>query len=260
MVTSPFLAPSEVERLRAEVESLGLLGAEGFHDTASAGLAFAERQAVHEVLCAAFAPGIEGLLADYRPVMSAAMTKWPGSSGTKEIHRDFRLVDESRFRAVCIWVPLVDVDDDNGALRVLRGSHLVDSGPRTVPTTPRVPRDPTPLLDFDLLEAVPVPAGDAVVFDLAIAHGSSTNGTTQPRPAVGVACAPSAADLSLSFCHRDGTVELLEVVDPDVFRRIDWAVPPTELRSLGAVVGERPLLTTQELVRRSRAAVEALHG
>jgi hypothetical protein len=251
-VTCPWLGAEARVALDAAVDALGLDGSSGFHDTAAAGLGFEERQAVHELLVDSFAEPARRVLADYQPVMSAVMTKWPGPGGEKTIHRDFQLVDERRFRTVCVWVPLGDVDGDNGALRVLPGSHLVPTGIRSVPRTPEHPPDPLRALTMADLDAVPVAAGDAVVFDLAVVHGSDVNRTDVPRRAVGVAYAPAAAELSLRYVHDDGRVELLHVDDPDVFRRIDWGRRPTELRRDGDVAPHVETVVRDELIRRSR--------
>lgn len=243
--------PAELDAVRSTVGRLGLDGESGFHDTAAAGLGFDDRQAVHRLLTGAFAAAADRVLADYVPVMSAIMTKWPGPGGEKSIHRDLQLVDESRYRTVCVWVPLEDVDEGNGALRVLPGSHRVPTGIRSAPRTPPDPPDPLGDLGMGDLEPMPVPAGEAVVFDLALVHGSDVNGSDVPRRAVGVAYAPAAADLSLRYLGDDGCVEVLEVADPDVFRRIQWGSRPSELRSLGAVDPFPETVGRDELLRRS---------
>jgi hypothetical protein len=253
-VTLPFFSAEELDDLRSRLDQLDLFGDSGFYDTASVGLAVEQRQAVHETLCVAFEDRARELLIDHRPIMSSVLTKWPGVDSDKEIHRDFRLVDEPTFRSVCLWVPFIDVDAYNGALAVLPGSHLVDSGPRTVPITPSVPADPVQRLRFADLDTVPAAAGEAVVFDMAVAHGSDVNRSSVPRPAVAVAFAPRDAELSLSFCHPDDSIELLEVVDPELFRRIDWKVRPGELRSLGTLDGPWNEIPVADLIRRSREA------
>ncbi len=257
-VRCPWFDPPELGALRSTVERLGLDGESGFHDTAAAGLGVEDRQEVHRLLTGAFAPVADRTLAGYVPIMSAIMTKWPGAGGEKEIHRDFQLVDESRFRTVCVWVPLGDVDEANGALRVLHGSHRVATGIRSVPRTPQEPPDPLGDLRMEDLEPVPVRAGEAVVFDLAVVHGSDLNRSAEPRRAVGVAYAPAAAELSLRYVGERGDVELLEVVDPDVFRRIEWSRRPAELRRLGRIDPFPESVGRDELLRRS--AVVAAGG
>lgn len=256
-VTCALLSGQELQLLRAEVESLHLTGSSGFYDTAGAGLAFSERQAVHRLLCRVLGTALDRSLMGYQPVMSAIIHKWPGQDSQKDLHRDMRVVDERRHRAVCVWIPLVDVDDTNGALRVLPGSHMVDTSIRSVPRTPAVPRDAMHDLTFLDLDAVPAAAGEAVVFDLALIHGSDLNRSDAPRPAVGVALVPDDAHLSLMHCQGDDRVELLRVTDAEVFRRITWTERPTELRSEGVVCNRPEPMSADELLRRSRVVADA---
>jgi len=256
-VAAPFLSVDEVSALR---ESLGegvLVGDRGFRDTAALPLDFEAKQRIHALLSAAFADGADELLEAYAPVMSSVITKWPGEDSQKELHRDFRLVDERRYRSVTIWVPLVDVDEHNGALCVLPGSHLVDAGPRSVP---RAPGQVLPPLDCTDLVTVPMRAGDAVLFDMAVAHGSALNRSDRPRPAAAVAYAPAEARLSLDFCHPDDRVEEFEVAHPDVFRQLDWAAPPPGARSLGEVSTAARGCSVEEFVERSRAIARSNGG
>ncbi len=253
VVTRPFFSPEQVAELRGELDQLGTFGGSGFYDTAAAALESAQREAIHRILCSAFAQAASELLVDYEPVMSSFIVKGHGQDSQKEIHRDFRLLDESQFRAVCIWVPLVDVDEINGALAVIRGSHQVDTGPRSVPMTPRYSQDPLLELSFEDAETVPVSAGEAVVFDMALAHGSDVNHSNLPRYAAAVAYAPKSAPLSLYFCDTDDSVEELAVPHPDVFRQIDWRVRPNYLRSLGMISSDRPPTSSAEFLQQSRA-------
>lgn len=251
-VVVPFLEPAQVDELNAYVADLGLCGETGFYDTAGVDLDFADRKKIHDRLCEAFEQSASNLLVDYRPIMSSIIAKWPGPGGQKEIHRDFQMVDESRFRSVCIWVPLTDVDSSNGALAVLRGSHMVATGPRSVPATPLLPKDPLPDLEFADLGVVKAAVGDAVVFDLAIVHGSAENHSSRPRFAVGIAYAPQAAEISMLYCHQDDRIEKLAVPDPDVFRRIRWSERPVELASMGFLDERGPQVSANDLIHRSR--------
>jgi ectoine hydroxylase-related dioxygenase (phytanoyl-CoA dioxygenase family) len=252
-VVTPFFDAAQLAALRDELATLGLFGSCGFYDTASAGLEFEARERVHRILTDAFAPPAAQLLADYVPVSSSLLTKWPGAEGEKLPHRDLRLVDELRFRAVSVWVPLVDVHERNGALTVLPGSHAVPTGPRSVPRVPARHAAAIGELSPSELTATEVSAGDAVVFDMALVHGSLPNLTSEPRPVAAVAFVPRPAPVSFYFCHPDERVEELEVVDPSVFRRMTWDAPPPDLRSLGDVPTTDPVTTSAELVRLSRA-------
>lgn len=253
VTTLPMLDREQVRVLRCEVDDLGLAGRSGFYDTAAAALTDSERQSVHDLLWSRLGPLLRLALVGYRPVMSALINKWPDPQSRKDLHRDLRVVDERHHRAVCVWMPLVDVDEGNGALSVLPGSHLVETSLRSVPRTPSQPTDPMHDLTFDDLETVPLKAGEAVVFDLALIHGSDVNRTDDQRPAVGVALVPDEAPISILYCHPDDRVEVLQVPRPDALRQIAWAGRPTGLPAAGIVCSRPAPMSPEELLRRSRA-------
>lgn len=53
----------------------------------------------------------------------AFISKSPGESGVLPLHQDWNLVDETRERSYNLWIPLVDVNEVNGAMRILPSSH-----------------------------------------------------------------------------------------------------------------------------------------
>jgi ectoine hydroxylase-related dioxygenase (phytanoyl-CoA dioxygenase family) len=83
------------------------------------------------------------------------------------------LVDESRYTGINIWVPLIDLTVQNGALFVLPGSH------RIFPTYrgSSIPEFFAPVMDnmIDYLQPVLIKAGEAVFFDQSIIHFSPPN-------------------------------------------------------------------------------------
>jgi len=106
-------------------------------------------------------------------VCGAFIVKNIGIDSGMCVHQDMSLVDESRFTGINIWVPLVDLTIENGALFVLRGSH------RMTPTYrgSSIPECFSPVMDevIDFLEPVLVKAGEAVIFDQSIIHFSPPN-------------------------------------------------------------------------------------
>lgn len=86
-----------------------------------------------------------------------------------------------------VWMPLVDTDEGNGALRIVPGSHrlgLLDHGRAGVNPVLREARfDEAPV-------CVPLAAGCAVAFTGLTLHGSGPNHTDAPRPAMFVRYAP----------------------------------------------------------------------
>jgi hypothetical protein len=60
---------------------------------------------------------------DCQVVTASFVVKEAHPRGIVPPHQDWTFVDETRFRSATVWVPLVDVDFDNGALGAIHGSH-----------------------------------------------------------------------------------------------------------------------------------------
>ena len=143
---------------------------------------------------------INEILVGYRVVTSGFLVKEP-AGGSLNLHLDWTMTERVDDIGLNIWSPLIDVDEGNGALRFLAGSHRL------------VPNIEGPGLPFyfqgygpDLGEhsvLVPLKAGEAVIFDTTILHGSSTNASDQLRPAIASFCAPQTSRIVI---HRLDTV------------------------------------------------------
>lgn len=116
---------------------------------------------------------IENYCQDVKVVCGSFIVKSPGPESGMCVHQDMSLVDESRFTGINIWVPLVDLTIENGALFVLPGSH------RLFPTYrgSSIPEFFSPVMDdvIDFLQPVLIKAGEAVFFDQSIIHFSPPN-------------------------------------------------------------------------------------
>jgi hypothetical protein len=110
---------------------------------------------------------------DVKVVCGSFIVKSPGPESGMCVHQDMSLVDESRFTGINIWVPLVDLTVQNGALFVIPGSH------RLFPTYrgSSIPEFFSGLMNdmIDFLHPVLLKAGEAVFFDQSIIHFSPPN-------------------------------------------------------------------------------------
>ena len=62
---------------------------------------------------------------DIKVVCGSFIVKSPGPDSGMCVHQDMSLVDESKYTGINIWVPLVDLTIENGALFVLPKSHRI---------------------------------------------------------------------------------------------------------------------------------------
>jgi hypothetical protein len=133
---------------------------------------------------------LDHVLTGYRMLTGGLLVK-PAGAAPLSMHRDWTMLPDSDQVALNIWCPLIDVDESNGALALLPGSH------RLVPNIEAAHVRPF-FADYgDLLAelsvSLPLSAGEAVIFDYKTIHGSRANETSRPRPAISLACIPEEA-------------------------------------------------------------------
>jgi hypothetical protein len=130
------------------------------------------------------------VLTGYRLLTGGLLVK-PAGASALSMHRDWTMLPDGDQAALNVWCPLIDVDEGNGALALLPGSH------RLVPNIEAAHVRPF-FADYgDLLTelsvSVPLGAGEAVIFDYRTIHGSRANRSSRPRPAISSACIPTTA-------------------------------------------------------------------
>ncbi|HEV2865233.1 MAG TPA: phytanoyl-CoA dioxygenase family protein [Allosphingosinicella sp.] len=121
------------------------------------------------------------LLCGYRMITGGFVVKHPGD-GPVPLHRDWTLTDDAGRVTLNFWLPLVDADENNGAMRLVPGSA------RLVPNieTAHVDSYFTPFGEAvkGISTVIPVKAGEALVFDSAVLHWSDENRSARARPAI----------------------------------------------------------------------------
>jgi len=215
-VRVPFLGPEGVDRLTRLWAEFGSPLVEGIysnlHDSTPE-----QSRAVHEVIHDEFRGPVERLFQDARIGGSSFLVKGCGEQSASTLHQDWCVVDEDLAGSLSVWVPLVDVDERNGALQVLPGTHRMRRSIRSFDTSSRY-------LDFDevgdLAVCVRASAGDAVLYAHDLFHGSRANTTDQIR----VAAVAGLVANGTGLCHyravgpTEDDFERLDV-DWDFFER-----------------------------------------
>jgi hypothetical protein len=179
-VTFPLLRPSGLRRLRSLWERHDPGPLDGIWSNVQDGGGEANAE-ISATILSAFQESGAGRFAPARLPSATFLAKGTGPASDSKLHQDHNNVDESIAHSATLWVPLVDVAADNGALRVLPGSHDWFSTARAVTL-------PSAYFDLDdevvaLTELVEVPAGHAVAYAHALFHGSAPNRTASVRPA-----------------------------------------------------------------------------
>jgi len=214
------LGQEEVETLRNEVRALRPI--DGFApDERTTGASYhcsfldtnrAYRREVAELLGRVFQPQIDRLLAGYQILNCNFYVKPPGT-GEFTVHQNWPCA-ELDVTTVTLWCPLVDTRVENGAIHVVPGSQKLFPHIET----PGVPGYFAPFVDKlkeRHLEAVPMKAGEAIIFDDSLLHWSGRNMGDEPRIAIQIMCIPAGTTPFL-FIPSGNAFEKI-AVDADFF-------------------------------------------
>lgn len=225
-VVVDLLSSAQVALLAEIAERVYVDDRTGFHASNLSGQ-HEYRHAVAREVQPVLEPIVSPLLVDHESYTASLLMKWPDEDSAFHTHQDWTMVDEQRYRTVNAWCPLVDTDESNGALRVLPGSHRVLRAIRCSPMPPQGSESPGWQVGWEEMVAVPVAAGQALIFDHAVLHSSGPNRSPRPRPAVAAAFKPREAELRHWYLP-DPTSDRLEVfsIDAAFFADIDIGSRP----------------------------------
>ncbi|MFM7063516.1 MAG: phytanoyl-CoA dioxygenase family protein [Actinomycetes bacterium] len=210
----PALSPEELREVQQLASTLGTAPDDPkralnwtFHSHDAA-----HKQRVDAALHRTVWPMVETHFADYTPFLSTFITKWPGPDGGFAPHQDPTLVDERDWVGVTAWIPLLDVNETNGMLWFVPGSHRMPGGFRVadVDQSPFVECETAVLTEHGV--GVPLAAGEVLVFDNRVIHFSLPNISSTPRVVASFGLRPSGAPSTLARLV-DHTVEVYPLPD-----------------------------------------------
>ena len=81
------------------------------------------RRSVEEYLRPILQIAVSKTINDYRVLYSQYMVKRPGKDGECHMHQDWNYVREPEHFSIHLWCPLQDVDENNGCMWVMPGTH-----------------------------------------------------------------------------------------------------------------------------------------
>lgn len=118
---------------------------------------------------------------DYRVISESFLAKPKATQQELFLHQDWCYTDESHFEGYNIWIPLIDVNEKNGCLFFLPGTHLIFKNYRS--GTHFTARISTAELTVEVIK-VPMKRGQVLLFHPAVFHGSYPNETDTDRVVV----------------------------------------------------------------------------
>lgn len=195
------------------------------------------RKKTNEFIKAIISPLLDEYFKSYRLLGGAFVVKPANGKGLLPPHQDWNLVDETIARSYNIWIPLTDVNFENGAVCVLPGSHRKMATYRG-PGIPSVFKNIEPLV-WKNLQVLSMKAGEALCYDHALLHASPVNTTAKIR--LGIVCGIIAAtsEMQLYFDGAD-SVEAYKI-DECFFMEEDPTKGPEGLVSIKKLLKQKPL-------------------
>jgi hypothetical protein len=238
-VVIDFFKEAEVNRLLEIWESLPSdLGGIPFSNTIMSS-SVEYRQQVHEQVADVFRQATDKLLDQYRICLCSFNAKLPQhEGGVVQLHQDWTFVDESRYQAMAIWCPLVEVTADNGCLRVVPGSHRLNNYPRGF-QEPFPYTDLLPSIERDYLVEIPMKGGQAFVYTQTLFHSSPPNRSDRLRLAAGALAIPEKSRLRFLMGETNEEPRQLAVyeVADDFYRTYLFGSVPDESLRAGVIDG-----------------------
>lgn len=162
---------------------------------------------------------------------AAFIAKSPDSNSILPLHQDWNIVDEKLARSYNIWIPLVNVDANNGAMVVLPESHNKEVSFRGAGIN-----NVYSAIEKDVLDSftsLDMASGEMLTYDHALLHASPINKSAEIRLAVVLGVVPKYIELR-NYQKINGRIVEFES-HRDYFFENDPNSVPKNLKKLGEV-------------------------
>jgi len=182
-----------------------------------------DKRTVNNRLKLILQPHINRLFPNYRIEVANFVVKEPSQESYLPFHRDWSVVDETRFCSYNVWFPLVDLNDENGVIGFCKGTHKHAPLYRS-PTNPAGLIQTSPELEKEV-EFQYVKAGQLLVFNHATIHCSKANNSSAARIAVTAVIVPKAAQGYHYYFETNGSEMATYEVDEEFYLQYQIGSP-----------------------------------
>lgn len=179
------------------------------------------KQRIGRQIEAVLDPQVNKTFGNIKKLGSCFLNKAPGAGSQMPIHQDWTVTDEPQFDSVTIWIPLQDVNEQNGAIQVIDGSHRFANALRA-PGMPAAFQQIEPEVRKHL-KTLPMKAGEAFIFSQALWHASPPNLSNQSRVVVTYGLMDAQAPLKFYYRSSDNEVEVYDT-DVDFFKNYNTRI------------------------------------
>jgi len=239
-IVLPFITPSEIEELtnyfdatHPQVNQNGF-----FSDSYCSDFDFKKKAS--DKIVEVFNRAYQTYFTDFQPFGGSFLYKTPGVNSELAAHQDWTIVDEQKDIALNCWVPLCDINETNGALMILPGSHFANYPSLRAPTLPFFFAGSEALVHQNLIPFY-VPAGTAIILNQSVIHYSQPNTSEKIRKAITAGIKNKGAQMHFHYKvpHED-KLEVFEEEDTFLIQFENFAKEIMERPKLGVLQREIP--------------------
>jgi hypothetical protein len=144
-----------------------------------------KRKQMHDGIIALIADQITNLLVNFKTYSATFVNKNPNDNCFVHAHQDFTFSNEPDIPSLMCWIPLVDVDINNGAMGLIPKSHTFYNHIRAFPfpfAKTSITENEIKLMPY--FEIVDMKAGELLFFMNSAIHGSFGNYSNTCRYAI----------------------------------------------------------------------------
>lgn len=240
----PFIQQAEIEELKNLYSQFYQTLPSGFFASQYDHSPIAKETIYNEILriCG---PALGKWFYETDPFIASFLVKKASSKSEVSPHLDWTFVDEQKYSSATIWCPLVDCTEQNGTLEVLEGSH------KFLFTLRGSPILPNPYNGYNLypyMKVVNVKAGEAVVYNHNLIHGSKDNLSGNDRIAIGIGIKPREADLIHIHKTPDGKLKKYRA-SPSFFHALEYGSAPDEKYFAEEISFNFPVINETQLMQ-----------
>jgi hypothetical protein len=202
-ITVPLLSDEEVDYLLAEMYQLNPsdnFAPEGTYHATFLDANVDYKKKATKIVRDFFSERLNKILVDYQFPTGGFLVKQP-NGGEVPIHRDWTFAQNLNQTNINFWCPLVDVDETNGALQMVAGSHKLVQNIEAPQIRPFYVDYSESLKEISTL--VSLKKGEAILFESSILHWSTANNSNNVRQAASLLCIPAESQPVFYFPTND---------------------------------------------------------
>ncbi len=171
-----------------------------------------KKMEIIDTLFPIFSPYFNEIFKDYTYFGSSYLFKTKGKKSDLAPHQDWSIVDEKKFVAINVWVPLIDTNEKNGTLYVVPKSQAQKQFVIRAPTVPFYFEK-----YYDTVKKCGIPtnakAGEAIILNQSLIHYSSANLVDNLRIAITSGIKSKQNPMLFYYKNEHNEIEQYEMPD-----------------------------------------------